>query len=102
MLETIRQYGLEKLRTAGEESRLRSLHLEFFLHRVEQAEPKFLTDAQKTVLAEMDAEYGNVRAAAEWGMRTDAVTALRLTAALGQFWEVRGYISEGRGTTASP
>jgi predicted ATPase/DNA-binding SARP family transcriptional activator len=96
MLDTIRQYGQEKLQAAGESDQLRTRHLEFFLQLAEQAEPKLLTAEQKTVFIELDSEYGNLRSALEWAMETDAVKALRLAAALGQFWEVRGYIGEGR------
>jgi len=96
MLETIRQYGQEKLQAASENNEMRTRHLEFFLQLAEQAEPKLLTAKQKTVFAELDAEYGNLRSALEWAMRADTVKALRLAVALGQFWEVRGYIGEGR------
>jgi predicted ATPase/DNA-binding SARP family transcriptional activator len=96
MLETIRQYGQEKLQAAGERNQMRARHLEFFLQLAEQAEPKLLTAKQKKVFAELDAEYGNLRSALEWAMETNAVKALRLAVALGQFWEVRGYIGEGR------
>jgi predicted ATPase/DNA-binding SARP family transcriptional activator len=96
MLETIRQYGREKLEGAGENKKIRTRHLEFFLQLAEQAEPQLLTAEQKTVFAGLDAEYGNLRSAFEWATETDAVRALRLAAALGQFWEVRGYIGEGR------
>jgi len=96
MLETIRQYGKEKLQVAGENNKVRTRHLEFFLQLAEQAEPKSLSDEQKTVFAKLDTEYGNLRSALEWAMETASVKALRLAVALGQFWEVRGYIGEGR------
>jgi len=96
MLETIRQYGQEKLQAAGENHWIRTRHLAYCIQLAELAEPKLLTDEQKTLLAELDAEYGNLRSALDWAMETDAAEALRLAVALGQFWEVRGYIGEGR------
>jgi non-specific serine/threonine protein kinase len=48
------------------------------------------------VLAQLDAEYGNLRSGFDWAVETDPVEALRLAIALGQYWEVRGYIGEGR------
>jgi predicted ATPase/DNA-binding SARP family transcriptional activator len=96
MLETIRQYGQVKLQAAGENNTLRTRHLEFFLQQAEQADPELLTAQQNNAFAKLDAEYGNLRSALEWAMKTDAAKALRLAAALGQFWEVRGYIGEGR------
>jgi len=96
MLETIRQYGQEKLQAAGENRKIRTRHLAYCLELAEQAEPELLTAKQKKVFAELDAEYGNLRSALDWATETDAAEALRLAVALGQFWEVRGYVGEGR------
>lgn len=96
MLETIRQYGLEKLWQADEDSKIRTRHLEFFLKLAEQTEPKLLTSEQEIALAKLDAEYDNLRSALEGAMESNPVRALQLAAALSQFWEVRGYIREGR------
>jgi predicted ATPase/DNA-binding SARP family transcriptional activator len=96
MLETIRQYGQEKLQAAGENRKIRTRHLAYCLELAEQAEPELLTAKQKKVFAELDADYGNLRSALDWATETDAAEALRLAVALGQFWEVRGYVGEGR------
>jgi predicted ATPase/DNA-binding SARP family transcriptional activator len=96
MLETIRQYGQEKLQGAGEAREIRARHLAFCLELAEEAQPKLLTEEQKRALAELDADYGNLRSALDWATETEAAEALRLAVALGQFWEVRGYIGEGR------
>jgi non-specific serine/threonine protein kinase len=96
ILETIRQYGLEKLREVGEESQIHTQHLEYFLQLAEQAEPKLLTSEQEITLTELDAEYGNLSSALEWAMKNNPVRALQLATALSQFWEVRGYIGQGR------
>jgi tetratricopeptide (TPR) repeat protein len=84
------------LQAANENRKIRARHLAYYLELAEQAEPKLLTEEQKTVFAELDAEYGNLRSAFDWATETDAAKALRLAVALGQFWEVRGYIGEGR------
>jgi tetratricopeptide (TPR) repeat protein len=96
LLETIRQYGEEKLQASGEKDKVQTRHLEFFLQFAEKADPKLVTNEQKTVLAELDAEYGNLRSALDFALETDPIRALQLSIALDQFWESRGYIREGR------
>ena len=96
MLETIRQYGQEIVESSGEHSAIRRKHLVYFLELAETAELNLLTIQQKMWFAKLDLEYGNMRAAFEWAMDADITNALRLAAALSQYWEVRGFISEGR------
>ena len=96
MLETIRQYGQELAQASGEMSAIRRNHLAYFLAIAETAGRKLLTSEQKKWFARLDADYDNLRAAFEWAIETDITSALRLSVALGQYWEVRGNISEGR------
>jgi len=96
MLETIRQYGQEKLRSSAEDSRIHQRHFAFFLELAENATSRLLTVEQKKWFAELDSEYGNLMSALEWALDRDPVNALQLTTALAQYWEVRGYIGEGR------
>lgn len=96
LLETIREYGFEKLREAGEDNQIRTRHLEFFVQLVEQAKDRLRSSEQELALRELDAEYGNLRSALEWAMESDPVRALQLSADMGRFWEARGYIREGR------
>jgi predicted ATPase len=96
MLETIRQYGLEKLRSPAEDARIHQRHLAFFLELAEKATSGLLTVEQRKWFAELDSEYGNLTAALEWALERDPVNALQLAVALAQYWEVRGYIGEGR------
>ena len=96
MLETIRQYGQEKLQLAGEHNKVLMHHLSFFLSFAENATSKLLTVEQKKWFAVLDLEYGNLWSALEWAMEAHPVNALRLATTLGQYWEVRGYIGEGR------
>ena len=94
MLETIRQYGQELLKSSGEMETIYSRYVAYFLPFAEKA--RLLSVEQKTWFARLDADYANLRAALDWAMEADRVSALRLSVALGQYWEVRGYISEGR------
>lgn len=47
-------------------------------------------------LDRLDTEHDNLRVALTWTLARDAEAALRLAGALGRFWAIRGYLSEGR------
>jgi len=98
MLETIRQYAIERLLEAGEAERTRNRHFEFFMQWAERVEPLVRGLQQLEWLNRVEAEHDNLRAALEWGLaqaeRGEA--SLRLAGALFSFWYRRGYISEGR------
>jgi predicted ATPase/class 3 adenylate cyclase/DNA-binding CsgD family transcriptional regulator len=93
MLETVRQYALEKLGESGEADAVRARHRDHYTelailldtpgdhqHRVEQAE------------IEMD----NLRAALAWCRENaDTITALQLASALQPLWVTRGRLQEG-------
>ncbi|HET7090226.1 MAG TPA: tetratricopeptide repeat protein, partial [Anaerolineae bacterium] len=99
MLETIREYAREQLLAAGEEARVRGEHLDFFVRIAEEAEPRLYDAGQVAWMDRLEAEHDNLRAALAWslgGGQAGAETGLRLAGALGHFWFVRGYWSEGR------
>jgi predicted ATPase/class 3 adenylate cyclase/DNA-binding CsgD family transcriptional regulator len=101
MLETIRAYGLEALAVSGKMEMTRQSHAEFYLRLVEEAEPK-LKGAQSVLwLERLEREHDNLRAVMLWLLEQERAKqrnemALRLGAALGGFWSVRGPYSEGR------
>ncbi|MFI7546555.1 BTAD domain-containing putative transcriptional regulator [Actinoplanes sp. NPDC049599] len=96
MLETIREYGLERLAAAGETEQLRVAHARYLLALADAAEPQLRRQGQLTWLHRLGAEHDNlhaaVRAAIEAG---DARTATALTARLGWYWWLRGHRAEG-------
>ena len=98
MLETIRQYGQEKLQESGEATRLSRFHFKFFSELAEKATSRLLTAEQNKWFAKLDSEYGNLRGALDWALEYDIVSALQLATALAQYWEIRGYVGEGRTT----
>jgi predicted ATPase len=94
MLETIREYALEQLEADEDAEFVRRRHAEHFL-KLAEAEPD---SGQAAWLARMDAERNNFRSALNWSLDLgEASLALRLAAALWEFWWVRGYLAEGRG-----
>jgi non-specific serine/threonine protein kinase len=96
MLETIREYAREKLREAGEESMLRSRHLEFFLNMVEDVGPKLEGPEQKILLDQLETEIDNLRAGMDWTLeKKEVITALRFAGAFPRFWFIRAHHNEG-------
>jgi predicted ATPase/class 3 adenylate cyclase/Tfp pilus assembly protein PilF len=95
--ETIREYGREYLSGSGEEAVLRERHRDWYLQLAEQAEPQFQGSEQAIWLNRLETEHDNLRAALGWCVEQgEAEAGLRLGAALGPFWSVRGYLTEGR------
>jgi predicted ATPase/DNA-binding SARP family transcriptional activator len=95
MLETIRQYGREKLRKAGEGETMRQRHLAYFVDLTERAEPNLRAFDMVMWLDQLEAEQGNIRAALEWAQENDVEAQLRLASALLWFWHIRGHGKEG-------
>jgi len=96
MLDSIREYALERLRAAGEAETLCQSHTAFFLSLAEQAEPQLVRSEQAGWFDRLDAEQDNIRAALLWSLENGSPeTGLRLASALWRFWETRGYLSEG-------
>src|SRR5579859_1021129 len=97
MLETIREYARERLNDSGEVEAQRAAHLAYFLRLAEEAQPQLRGAQQAQWLNRLETEHDNLRAAlTEALQRRLAEPALRLAAALGKFWEMRGYFSEER------
>ncbi len=101
MLETIREYGLEVLALSGEVETIREAHATYYLALAEQAESQLSGPQQISWYERLEREHDNLRAALGWFLKqgSDAhrsELALRLGGALAQFWELRGYMREGR------
>src|SRR5882724_1211577 len=97
MLETIREYGLDKLHASGEEALTRRAHAAYCLVLAEEAATEQSSTEGAKWLARLALEHDNFRAALEYLTETgDAEWGLRLGAALFQFWETGEYLAEGR------
>jgi tetratricopeptide (TPR) repeat protein len=98
LLETVRAYALERLAESGKEGAVRQRHAEYYLALAEEADPHLRTAEQPVWLDRLEAERGNMRAALDWFLEgtADAERGLRLTGALGWFWNMRSHVSEGR------
>ncbi len=97
MLETIREFALERLEAGAEGAELGRRHACHYLALAEAAKPHLRAAEQTYWLRREQEEHGNFRAALSWtGEHGDSATLLRLTALLYDFWAVRGYYSKGR------
>ncbi|MFI5003408.1 MAG: LuxR C-terminal-related transcriptional regulator [Solirubrobacterales bacterium] len=90
LLETVRQYALDRLAQAGEVADLRDRHRDVYLARAERIAPHLETAGQSAWLDALDIEAANLAAALEHAADTDGERALRLCAALTVWWKLRG------------
>ncbi len=102
MLETIREYALERLTAAGEADGCQQAHAAYYLAFAEQAEPRLLGGGRQAEwLDRLTEDHGNLRAALSWFARHGpADHGLRLSGALRRFWRGRGYLAEERAWTS--
>src|ERR1700691_5495671 len=97
MLETIREYALEKLEASGEEALTKRAHAAYCLVLVEEEATEQSGAEGAESLERLNLEHDNFAAALEWLTKTgDTDWGLRLGAALFRFCETREYLDEGR------
>lgn len=118
LLETVRQYALERLQTgamfreaggpapppsrapggsrANEEESVRRRHLEFYLRLAEEARPHIWGQDPAAWLERLETEIANLRAALDWALARAPQQALRLANELVGFWVHSRYLEEGR------
>ncbi len=97
MLETIREYAQERLESHGETEATRRAHAAYFLAWAEEAEQDMVGPQQALMLARLEQEHDNLRAAMQWSLEhAGREIAVRLGGVLQPFWRIRGHFSEGR------
>jgi predicted ATPase/transcriptional regulator with XRE-family HTH domain len=114
MLETIREYALERLEESGATAQARQVHATYFLALAEEAEPALRGPEQARWQQRLEQEHDNIRAVLAWtlaqtngtggalpiqgthSMLEPRVLGLRLAGALEYFWTWRGHATEGR------
>jgi tetratricopeptide (TPR) repeat protein len=97
MLETIREYALEKLEASGEDASTKRALAAYCLVLAEE-ETTGPSGADGTDwLGRVTLEHDNFRAGLDWLIETgETEWGLRLGAALFRFWEMREFLAEGR------
>lgn len=96
ILETIREYGIEKLKEWEELDSLKKRHAHYFFGLARAAAPELRSQRQLSWLEILDKENNNTRAALEWSFQTEPLLGAKLTAALSWYWVLRGYLSESQ------
>jgi predicted ATPase/class 3 adenylate cyclase/DNA-binding CsgD family transcriptional regulator len=94
LLETVRQYGLERLAEAGEDETIRARHRDHFLGIAERAAPHLETARQSETVQVLDPEAANLAAAIDHAVQTDPELALRFGVALYRWWHTSGRFPE--------
>jgi predicted ATPase/class 3 adenylate cyclase len=95
LLETVRQYALERLLDAGEGEGVRGRHLDAMLELAEMIAPQLLGPGQREWLEVLDGEAANLTAALNHAVATDGELALRFAVALTFWWRLRGFLRAG-------
>ena len=97
LLETMREFALEKLALEKEEASLRARHLAFFADWAEELESKLDTIPLNESRRLADAERNNLHAALNFALENKAsrVEALRLITAVSWIWFRHSHFSEG-------
>jgi len=100
MLETIREYGRERLDASGATADLARSHARYFLELAQDAEPHLTGPQAGRWLETLRVETGNLRSALRWAMdRGDPPSVeigLRMAASLWRFWQQTGALREAR------
>src|SRR5439155_21466767 len=97
MLETIREFGLERLGSLGEFETMLRRHADHFLALAIEAEPHLTADDQGDWLDRCEEEHANIRAALRWAIAAgDADRAQASAGALWRFWQQRGHLTEAQ------
>jgi non-specific serine/threonine protein kinase len=97
LLESVRDFALEQLAIHDETEAVGRAHARYYLALAETAEPDLTGVRQRAWFLRLEETQDNLRAGLDWFLdHADGDQALRLAAALGHFWEIRGYLTEGR------
>jgi predicted ATPase/DNA-binding CsgD family transcriptional regulator len=103
MLETVRLYGTERLREAGEDRELRQRHAGWYANLITPGDSPWCGTSQADMLDLLDSEWANVEAALDFCARSRAepgsglpMLGLQMAANLSLYWLVRGRYRIGR------
>ena len=96
ILETIRQYGNEKLKDSNLEEEFKNKHLQYFTELSVSADIKLMESEIQLWIEKLDSEHGNFQSAIAWAISEGKYEeGSKLAGNLGNFWEIRGHNSIG-------
>lgn len=97
MLETVREYAVEELRTHDEYDAVARDHAGFYADLAERSEPELTRAEQPRWLRHLDAEHDNLCAVLRWSAHGgDLDLGLVAAGRLWRYWHFRGRLTEGR------
>ena len=97
MLDTVREYGLERLAESDDLAAYEHWHAMYYLGFAEEAEAGIEGTEQARWLAVLEGEHDNFRSILGWALqRGEYGIVLRLAGALWRSWRRHGYASDGR------
>jgi DNA-binding SARP family transcriptional activator len=98
LLVPVRHYAAERLRAGGKETFWRERHAAWYLALALRAEPELEGPDQAAWLEQLESEHDDLRAALAWyaAAAGGSEPGLQLASAIGLFWCIRGYLSEGQ------
>ncbi len=95
LLETVRQYALEKLGESGEADSVRSRHRDYYTAMAAAIDAPAGSDYEHR-LDQAETDIDNLRAAFAWSREnSDTALALTLASSLQPLWQARGRVREG-------
>lgn len=96
MLETIRDYAVERLRATRDEDEVRSRHLSWCLEFLEQSDGELAGRRHEEVSRSVEAEFANVRAAFSYSLSAGDIDSASRIVAHRRFWQAaQGHLAEG-------
>ena len=102
MLQTVREFGLERLDAEDDRTAIERRHAYWFLEFAEEAERHFRGPALEQWLGSLEVEHDNLRAALRWTLdEGEAEIGLCLAASMWRLWHIGGHLSEGRHWTSA-
>jgi predicted ATPase/transcriptional regulator with XRE-family HTH domain len=97
MLETVREFAMERLTASDEEETIRRVHASYHAALAESAQDRIHSPDGPAVLDRLETEHDNLRAALAWAIaRGETDTALRLVNACWRFWWMHSHLDQGR------
>ncbi len=97
MLETIREYALERLDKAGVKQPAYAAYARYYLTLAEKTGRAIWQPDEARYLLRLTGERENLRAVLGWAIEEDVEIGLRIAGALKRFWNYDGHFSEWRG-----
>jgi predicted ATPase/DNA-binding CsgD family transcriptional regulator len=98
LLETVCEYGKQKLTATGDEPAMRRRHRDYYAHMAAAAEREYAHPRQLQEFDRLSAEHANLQAALQFCLSSpgEAEAGVDMAAQLWLYWEGRFRISEGR------